>query len=252
MAQGDAVQAAYDACADIYDRFTGSNDYELWFDKLLPKLEELGLRHGDLLDVACGTGKGIGPMLNRGWNVTACDISAGMVEKAKEKFPEGVRFEVRDILELPRFGEFDLVWALNDPVNYLVEDGDLERAFAALAANLAPEGLLVFDCNTAMLFRETFGAGVEEDHDDRWIWRGLGETDGVYEAEISGEDVEPNFHRERHWPVDVVRSALVTAGLDPLAVIGQREEEGDGLVLSPDGDEERDHKIIHVARLAGG
>ncbi|HVW47887.1 MAG TPA: class I SAM-dependent methyltransferase [Solirubrobacterales bacterium] len=249
MAQGDAVRAAYEACAGIYDRFTGSNDYEMWFGELLPRLEELGLRHGELLDVACGTGKGIGPMLARGWRVTACDISAAMVERAREKFPEGVRFEVCDMRELPRLGEFDLVWAMNDPVNYLVEDDDLGPAFAAMGANLGPAGLLVFDCNTARLFRETFAAGVEENHGDRWTWRGLGGTDDVYEAEISGEEVEPNVHRERYWPVEVIRAALAGAGLVPVAAIGQREVEG-GLVLSPDWDEDRDHKIIHVAKLA--
>jgi SAM-dependent methyltransferase len=249
MAQGNAVQAAYDAFAGVYDQFTGSNNYELWFGELLPKLEELGLRQGDLLDVACGTGKGIGPMLDRGWTVTACDISPSMVEKAKEKFPEGVHFEVCDMRELPRFGAFDLVWALNDPVNYLLAPGDLESAFTAMGANLAPEGLLVFDCNTAMLFRETFGEGVEENHGDRWTWRGLGETDGIFEAEISGEDVEPNLHRERHWTVDAIRTALVATGFEPLTAIGQRET-ADGLDLSPDWDEERDHKIIHVARRA--
>jgi SAM-dependent methyltransferase len=250
MAQGEAVRAAYDACAGIYDQFTGSNNYELWFGELLPKLEELGLRQGALLDVACGTGKGIGPMLDRGWRVTACDISPSMVEKAKEKFPAGVGFEVCDMRELPRLGEFDLVWALNDPVNYLVEDGDLERAFDAMGANLAPEGLLVFDCNTMRVFTEAFAAGIEEAHGDRWTWRGLGGADDIYAAEIAGEEVEAHVHRERHWPVDVIRAALAAAGLEPLAALGQRET-ADGIDLSPDWDEERDHKIIHVARRAG-
>src|ERR1700761_1142558 len=231
MAQGEAVRAAYDAVAGSYDQVTGNNNYELWFGELLPKLDELGLRKGALLDVACGTGKAIGPMLDRGWTVTACDISPGMIEQAMEKFPEGVEFAVRDMTELPHLGDFDLVWALNDPVNYLVDDGDLERAFASMGANLGPDGLLVFDCNTLKIFREAFGA------------------DDICGAEISGEGVETSVHRERHWPVDVVRAALNTAGLEPLAAIGQREE-GDGLVLSPDCDEDRDHKIVHVARRA--
>jgi len=247
MAQGEAVQAAYDAFAGVYDEFTGANDYEMWFGELLPRLEELGLRQGAVLDAACGTGKGIGPMLDRGWTVTASDLSAGMVAKAKEKHPAGVNFRVGDMCELPRLGEFDLVWALNDPVNYLIDQGDLERAFAALGANLAPDGLLVFDCNTVRLFRESFGPEVEENHDDRWIWRGRGGNDGVYEAEISGEDVEANVHRERHWTIDEIRSTLTAVGLTPLTAFGQREVEG-GLILSPDADEERDHKIIHVAR----
>jgi SAM-dependent methyltransferase len=250
MAQGDAVQAAYDAFAGVYDQFTGNNDYELWFGELLPKLEQLGLRQGELLDVACGTGKGIGPMLDRGWRVTACDISPSMVEKAREKFPAGVRFEVCDMRELPRFGEFDLVWALNDPVNYLIENGDLERAFAAMATNLGPEGLLVFDSNTMKVFRESFGADVEEAHGDRWTWRGRGGSDDIYEAEITGEDIDAQVHRERHWTVDAIRAALAAAGLEPLEAIGQRET-AEGLDFGPGWDEDRDHKIIHVARRAG-
>ena len=34
MAQGEAVRAAYDAVASIYDQFTGNNNYELWFGEL--------------------------------------------------------------------------------------------------------------------------------------------------------------------------------------------------------------------------
>jgi SAM-dependent methyltransferase len=249
MAQGEAVRAAYDACAGIYDEYTGNNNYELWFSELLPKLEGLGLGQGDLLDVACGTGKGIGPMLDRGWRVTACDISAGMVEQAKEKFPEGVRFEICDMRELPRFGEFDLVWALNDPINYLLEPDDLDRAFAAMAANLGPEGLLVFDCNTTRVFREIFAADVDETRGDRWTWRGRGGVDDVYEAEVAGEGVEAHVHRERHWTVDAIRTALIAAGLEPLTALGQRET-AEGLDFGPGWDEDRDHKIIHAARRA--
>ena len=52
---------------------------------LLPKLERHRLQGRRLLDVACGTGKSFIPMLERGWEVTACDISAAMVEVARGK-----------------------------------------------------------------------------------------------------------------------------------------------------------------------
>ena len=67
--------------------------------------------------------------------------------------------------KLPRYGEFELAWALNDPVNYLVGDGDLQSALEAMGANLAADGLLVFDCNTLMLFRASFepDAGLVRD-----------------------------------------------------------------------------------------
>ncbi len=67
MAQGEAVRAAYDAVAGIYDQFTGNNNYELWFGELLPKLEELGLRRG-----ACSTSPA-GPARRSG----RCSTAAG-------------------------------------------------------------------------------------------------------------------------------------------------------------------------------
>jgi SAM-dependent methyltransferase len=248
----DPAKHAYETIAEIYDEFTGANDYETWFGKLLPPLEALGLRRGALLDVACGTGKAIGPMLRRGWRITACDISPAMVEKARAKFPDGVAFDVCDMRELPVYGAFELVWALNDPVNYLLGDDDLAPALRGMAANLADDGLLVFDCNTRRTFREIFSPGDEaEEADDgeRWKWERLGGDGSVFAAEVSGVGVEPHQHQERYRSVEEIQAAMRTVGLAPLAAMGQSESEA-GLALVDDWDEDRDHKIIHVARRA--
>jgi SAM-dependent methyltransferase len=252
MNEIDPAKQAYETFAGIYDEFNDANDYEMWFGALLPKLETLGLRHGALLDVACGTGRAIPPMLRRGWTISACDISPAMLAKAREKFPEGVSFDVRDMRELPVYGSFELVWALNDPVNYLLGDDDLKTALAAMGANLAPDGLLVFDCNTLRLFGENFGVAVDAEtmnDDARWKWEGRGGDGTLFEAEVSGEGVDTHVHRERHRSVEEVQAALRAVGLTPLAAMGQSESEA-GLALLDDADEHRDHKIIHVARRA--
>jgi SAM-dependent methyltransferase len=242
------AQIAYDAFASVYDDFNAQNDYELWFGFLLPKLEGYGLRQGKLLDVACGTGRSFPPMLRRGWEITACDISPEMIAKAKEKFPdEDIRFDVADMTKLPNYGEFELVWALNDPVNYLVGEGDLQNALEAMGANLAEDGLLVFDCNTMLMFQSSFEPETGLRRDARWHWEGRGENGGVYEAEVSGEGVETHIHRERHYSVPQVQRTMLNAGLHPVAALGQRDE-GNELVLTETWDEGRDHKIVHVAR----
>jgi SAM-dependent methyltransferase len=248
METTDHAQIAYDAFAPIYDDFNAQNDYESWFSVLLPRLGDFGLETGKLLDVACGTGRAFAPMLRRGWDISACDISAGMIAKAKEKYEdEAIAYDVADMTELPTYGEFQLVWALNDPVNYLLADGDLERALEAMGANLAADGLLVFDCNTLLLFQAAFGTGEGLQRGDRWQWEGRGEVDGVYEANVSGDGVAPHTHKERHYSVPEVQRALLNAGLQPLAALGQCEDEGQ-LLLTDAWDEERDHKILHVAR----
>ena len=71
----DPAEAAYDALAPAYDILTADYDYDAW----LSAIERVAIAHGltgrRVLDVACGTGKSFLPLLERGYEVTACDIS---------------------------------------------------------------------------------------------------------------------------------------------------------------------------------
>src|SRR3954453_13802370 len=145
----DQARTAYDAFAPIYNEFNHLNDYEMWLGKgLLPELGKHGLKRGRALDVACGTGRAFGPLLRRGWEVRACDLSPGMLERAREEGGEQVQLDVVDMRELPVYGEFELVLSLNDAVNYLLGEDDLRQALARMAANLTADGLLLFDVNS--------------------------------------------------------------------------------------------------------
>ncbi|HEX5712645.1 MAG TPA: methyltransferase domain-containing protein [Solirubrobacterales bacterium] len=244
------VAGAYGAFAPIYDEFNEMNDHDMWLGVLLAEAERHGLREGRVLDVGCGTGKAFQPMQRRGWSVHGCDVSPGMLEQARQKFGDAVPLDQVDLRELPRLGEFELVIALNDVVNYLTEDGDLERAFAGVRANLAPQGLFVFDANTLSLFAESFAKGdAELMSRGRWSWTGLAEgvqPGGTYEARLSGDGVETHIHRERHHPVAEVKAALGAAGLECLAVLGQSEVDG-RVVLTDPPDEAREPKLIYIA-----
>ncbi len=248
---GDDAETAYQAFAPIYDAFNHRNDYEMWCGVLLAELEERGLRRGRLFDVGCGTGMAFEPMLRRGWEIRGCDLSSAMLDAAREKFGDRVPVFKADMRELPTAGEFELVWALNDVVNYLVDDGDLERALAGMRANLAADGLVLFDANALALYRSNFmSSGVGDIHDRGWRWQGLAdevEAGCTYEARLSGEGVESHIHRSRHYPANEVREAMEAAGLEPLAVLGQREADG-RVVLSEPVDEIRDHKIVFIGR----
>src|ERR1700754_1011690 len=79
------AQLAYEASAPVYDDFPAHHNYRLWVGTLLELGAANGLRGDTVLDVACGTGKSFIPMLEHGWKVTACDISASMVEMARAK-----------------------------------------------------------------------------------------------------------------------------------------------------------------------
>lgn len=249
-AAGEAdAKRAYDAFAATYDEFNHRYQYERWTGKLLERAEAAGLRGERLLDVGCGTGLSFVAMLPRGWKVTACDISPAMVERAGERAGGAARLLAADMRELPDLGEFDLVWAVNDAVNYLLGDGDLERALAGMRRNLAPGGVVLFDLNTLATYRQFFATEqVVERGGKRFVWRGLMSPEEVEPGSISearfegeGEGIEPHVHRQRHFPEAEVLAAIEAAGLRRAEVVGELEGE-----LSAPLDEERHSKAVYV------
>lgn len=225
------AEQAYEAIAPVYDDFTAHHDYELWLGHLLPKVRGHGLSGRGLLDVGCGTGKSFLPMLERGWEVTACDISPSMLELARAKAGGAARLSVADMRELPVFGEFDLVWALDDAINYLLSAEELGEALSGMRANLAPGGLLMFDVNTLQAYRTFFAEEQRVQRGGRQlVWRGQGSPDAPpgsisearfeVEAGDGGLAAETHVHRQRHFPEAEVREQLAEAGLECLDVYG--------------------------------
>jgi SAM-dependent methyltransferase len=252
------AEQAYEAIAPVYDDFTAHHDYELWLGNLLPELRRHGLRGHRLLDVGCGTGKSFLPMLERGWEVTACDISASMLELARAKSGDAARLAVADMRELPVFGEFDLVWALDDAVNYLLSPAEMKNALGGMRANLAPDGLLLFDLNTLQSYRSFFTEVQRVERGGRrLVWRGQATTDvqpgSISEARFEveadaghGADVETHLHRQRHFPEAEVLELLEDANLECLDVFGH----GFDAVLEQPVDELVHSKVIYIARAA--
>lgn len=249
----DPARLAYEAFASIYDDFNHLNDYEMWLGALLPELEKYGLRKGRVLDIGCGTGRAFEPMLRRGWEIVGCDLTPAMLAEARRKYGDAVPLEPADIRELPVFGEFELVWALNDVINYLLGDGDLERALVGMRKNLAPGGLILFDANALCLFEASFASGDDEGMSvGEWRWVGqedVVEPGKVFEAVVSGGGIEPHSHRERHWTEEQIREAMENAGLELLTTLGQREVDAKVLLEQPP-DEQQHYKVIYIGRAA--
>lgn len=261
MTGTELARDAYDRFAPIYDDWNAQNDYEMWLGEvLLPELEQHGLEKGWALDVGCGTGRAFEPLLARGWKVVGCDVSPGMLAEAERKFGSRVQLlnvdarhlpPIRPTPELAPGAAFQLVLLLNDVVNYLTEDGDLEQLFDGVKRNLGQEGRVVFDANTLTLFRADYASGVNEQA-GRSRWQGLSDEvkpGALFEGRFSGEDIETHVHRQRHWPIEEVQTALDACGLRSLAVLGQREEDN-RILLSRSPSEERDAKVVYIAAHA--
>jgi SAM-dependent methyltransferase len=253
------ARTAYEQFAPHYDAFTAHHDYEAWTATLEALARDAGLRGRRLLDLACGTGKSFAPFLDRGFAVTAGDISPAMLERAGARTGGRARLLELDVRELPALGLFDLVTILDDAVNYLQDADELTAAFEGVRRNLAPDGVLVFDANTLATFRALYSSCLVVPGEDAvLILRGRGspevEPGGAAEARLEalvrGSDgwwrETHGVHHHRHHPEPVVRRALEAAGLRCVAahgtfVDGRVEPVSDDLIHS---------KTVYVARHA--
>ncbi len=257
-AGGNEALGTFQAMAPVYDDFTAHYDYEGWLADLVTILEGNGLTGRRLLDVACGTGKSFLPMLPRGWKVTGCDISPAMLDLAKKKAGDSAELSVADMRELPTLGEFDLVWALDDAINYLLGIEELEKALRGMRGNLASTGLVLFDVNELLVYRTVYAqTSVVERNGRRLTWRGLGSADAapgvVSESRLemdpdgtSGDQGEASLHRQRHFPEAEVLGALDRAGLECLDIYAHGL---DGIPVQP-LDTSIHTKAIYIASRA--
>jgi ubiquinone/menaquinone biosynthesis C-methylase UbiE len=253
----DPARLAYDARAPGYDDLTRGHDHAGWTAVLEAHAREAGLRGTRLLDVACGTGNTMLPMLERGYEITGVDVSDAMLTEASRKTDGRVRLVQADMRELPVLGAFDLVWCLGDALNYLDREDELCAALAGFRRNLAPDGVIVFDVNTLATFRALYSSLFAVPSEDRVVLlegRGSPELEPGGAAETWIDRLEPltsgfwartrSTHHHRHHADASVRAAVSRAGLACCGAFGTHTT---GAIEAP-LDELRHAKALYIAR----
>lgn len=183
------LAGAYGVLAGYYDELMDEIDYDLWCDYVLglvacgdtaegsksgaevvggsapgglvaAKPKGYGKIGSRVLDLACGTGQFAYRLGQRGFVVTAVDISSEMLAVAEAKARSlnlEISFFRQDMrqLQLPKC--YDLVVCLCDSLNYLLEVDDLTATFSGVARVLEPGGHFVFDLNTEHKLATVYG-----------------------------------------------------------------------------------------------
>jgi SAM-dependent methyltransferase len=262
IAAPDPAEAAYDALAPAYDVLTADYDYDAWLGAIERVAIANGLTGRRVLDVACGTGKSFLPLLERGYDVTACDISEAMLQVARTKVGPRASLCRLDMRALPALGCFDLVTCLDDALNYLPDEAALVEALAGMRANLAPGGVLVFDVNALRTYRGSFaGDWVVDGADCMVAWRGRtapdlaagGSAELVVDAFVRGPGGDAwtrhrAVHLQFHHPAERLERALAAAGLALRARLGQLP----GALLEDRFSESEHAKCLYVSTHARG
>lgn len=156
---GQEQSRSYTAIAGVYDIFNKEIDYEKWADSIEKCFGKfLDSRPGLVLDLACGTGRMTQALAARGYDMIGVDMSAEMLSEARENTPQelGVLYLLQDMREFELYGTVGAVVCCLDSVNYLTDDGDLEKCFACVHNYLDPDGLFLFDVNTPYKFENIY------------------------------------------------------------------------------------------------
>lgn len=255
---------SYRPLAAYYDHLMAHVDYEAW---VVYVLERLGLPRRApsrategaeppvILDLACGTGTIAVSLARRGYRVVGVDRSEEMLAVADEKARRAgvkIQWTLQDMRRFRLPYKVDAAVSLFDSFNYLVEDGDLEKALAQTAKALKPGAPLVFDLHTESRLRE-YGESLFADSGEEvsYIWESeydeklrlctmavalfVRGTDGRYTR-------HDEVHMERAFTPHEVEAALGRSGFELLGVFGELSQE------HPRSDEGR---VFYVARRTG-
>ena len=171
----------YDTWAWLYNETMGP-DYsraQLKFLQrvLLPDLPP----NAAILDLCCGTGQLIHPLIAAGYQVTGLDGSDGMLTYARQNAPQAT-YLLEDARRFHQPEQFDGVFSTSASLNHIMTPEDLTQVFSHVYEALRPGGLFVFDINhPAQMEKWWRNQIVEGEIISRYAWRLTPE----YQPEIS-------------------------------------------------------------------
>jgi SAM-dependent methyltransferase len=177
--------SAYDGIARVYDPWSVTVVEDVPF--YVREVKRFG--GGPVLELGVGTGRIAVPVAASGAQVTGVDLSAGMLEVARERAAlAGVEIDFRqgDMRDPPVEGEWPIVLIPFRSLLHMETDADRRAALRAVKKHLTPDGRFIFDVFTPS--RED----IEETH-GKWLER----EPGIWERADWYEDTRTLILRVR-------------------------------------------------------
>lgn len=144
---------SYKEFSYFYDYFNYNADYDALFNKIVSLAKEGGVTGGIVCDLGCGTGELAFRFNDAGFDVIAVDNSDEMLDVLFDKRDEIEAYNVQilkqDITQLDMFGTVDLFTCTFDTVNHLEGAQAVQKLFDRVSLFLEPDGVFIFDMNTA-------------------------------------------------------------------------------------------------------
>lgn len=135
--------------AKCYDTFYRQKSYKKECDYLARIFKQhLSRRPQALLDLGCGTGNHLIPLVKRGFKLTGIDRSSEMLQQAAHKL-KALNFKAHLIQSnLKNFSagsKFDAAICMFSVIDYLIKTNEVRATFKNVSKHLKRNGVFVFD-----------------------------------------------------------------------------------------------------------
>ena len=261
---------SYTGFASVYDTFMDNVPYDEWAEYVTGILKEQGITEGLVCELGCGTGQMTRRLADAGYEMIGIDLSAEMLDIAREAeydrvedLEQSILYLQQDMREFELYGTVAAIVSLCDSMNYITDEASLLQVFRLVNNYLDPGGLFLFDMNTEYKYKELLGnTTIAENREDAsFIWENFfDEETGINEydltifkkADLELEDEDGSTdalferftetHLQKAYSFDTIKHLLAEAGMEFVAVYGAGTKE------APAKDCERMYILAREAR----
>lgn len=218
----------YKHFSKIYDNFMQYADYGKWRDQIETLIEQGSPQGKTLLELGCGTGELL-KYFQQNYECHGLDISEHMLKMAEAKLNTAqVPLFLGDMVDFDTGNRYDIMLAIFDTVNHIVDMIDLKRHFKTIFSNLNPGGIYIFDIVDRAFMEEMFPNDLFVDiRDDLTvIWEhdiedGIDYIDATYFVQLVGSryrKVEESYAKKIYHRREI-EHAIRRANLKILKVV---------------------------------
>ncbi|KAB3535406.1 class I SAM-dependent methyltransferase [Alkaliphilus pronyensis] len=228
------MKEQYGRFAYLYDRLMAEVDYLHWVDFIQSIIQEYNINPKEVLELACGTGNITIPMAERGYRITALDISQDMLTVAKEKAIESnvhITFIQQNMINFCTQHSYEAVICVCDGINYVTNNKQLKSVFANTYKALDENGVFIFDISSyyklsSIIANNTFGESLG---DLVYLWQNFyNDEAALLEMELTffQEDKEglyrrfEEYHKQKAHRADEIVNLLELVGYTDIKVFG--------------------------------
>lgn len=215
----------YNEFAQIYDELMDDFDYKIWFEYIEKIFIKYDKSPKKILEMACGTGNISEHFGQKGYKLTAFDISDDMLAKAYTKLNryKNIKILKQNMIDFKLKDKYESIVSLCDSINYILKEEELLKVFKNVYNHLEKDGIFIFDINSYYKLKNIIGNNifVEDREDIYYVWQNEYEEEydisNFYLTFFCSEDGQAfrrfdETHRERAYKAENVKKILLNSG----------------------------------------